>query len=149
MLLYSKSTTNLSVIWYHTCISYKAFYFCGPGGICWCGCGKIFKKRTRAVWECAERKAIVRRVCGCAKIGCTQIPWEFGKQEYALVHQLCNTYIIAMSISHVIIAGPVHNCCKLENDFLMISRQMKMVWIFQIFHLSFSPKQITKVCRKP
>ena len=35
-----------------------------------CGCGKKLKKRTRAVWECAGIKAIVRRVCGCAKIGC-------------------------------------------------------------------------------
>ena len=53
--------------------SYKAFYFWGPGEVCGCGCGKIFKNHTRAVLECAEGKAIVRRVCGCAKSGCTQI----------------------------------------------------------------------------
>ena len=38
---------------------------------------QISKKHTRAVWECAERKAIVRRVCGCARIGSTQILWNF------------------------------------------------------------------------
>ena len=73
---FSDSKTNLGVIWHHTCISCRAFYFWGPGELCGCGCGKISKKHTRAVWECAEQKAIVRRVCGCAKIGCTQILWS-------------------------------------------------------------------------
>ena len=72
-MLYLKSATNLCVIWHHTCISYKAFDFLGPGKVCGCGCGKIIKKRTRGVWECAEWKAIVHRVCECAKIGCKQI----------------------------------------------------------------------------
>ena len=78
MVFYLNSSTNLDVIWHHTCISYEAFCFCGQGEVCGFGCDKIFKKHTRAVRECAEGKAIVRRLCGCAKADSTQI--------------LCNTY---------------------------------------------------------
>ena len=78
---YSNSTTNLGVIWHHTCISYKAFYFWVPSGMCWCWCSKIFKNHKCVVRECAERKVIVCRVCGCTKISCTQILWNCWKDE--------------------------------------------------------------------
>ena len=77
MMLHSKFTTNLGVKWHHICIPYKAFYFWDPAEVCGCGCGKIIKKCTCAVRECAGWKAIVRRVCGCAKIGYTQILWSY------------------------------------------------------------------------
>ena len=93
MRLYSKSATNLGVIWHHTCISYKAFYFLGPSEVCGCGCGKIIKKRTRVVWECAEWIAIVRRVCVCAKIGCTQILWIH--LSFYLILELCTVQVHA------------------------------------------------------
>ena len=43
----------------------------------WAWVRQKFKKLTCAVRDCAGWKAIVCRVCGCAKIGCTQILCRF------------------------------------------------------------------------
>ena len=42
-----------------------------------------FSKNTHV--QCAEQKAVVRRVCGCARIGSTQILWvKVSLQLYSL-----------------------------------------------------------------
>ena len=51
----------------------KSILFLGSRWSVWVWVWQNFQKRTGTVRECAEQTAIVRRVCGCAKIGCTQI----------------------------------------------------------------------------
>ena len=51
----------------------KSILFLGSRWSVWVWVWQNFQKRTGTVRECAEQTAIVGRVCGCAKIGCTQI----------------------------------------------------------------------------
>jgi hypothetical protein len=113
-VFYSNSTTS-RLIWHHTCISYKVFYFWGPNEVCGCGCGKIFKKHTCVVWECAERNAIVCRVCGCAKSGCTQILWS----EPSKLLKIAKSFKISKS-------------SKPENYFVHVLKLIKLFLLFKL-----------------